>query len=760
MASSQQPLYQGQVPQQHQNVGQQRQVPIGQQRQQALGQAQQRPTQSQEQPLNPYAGYDPQLASFILEKPKNAKSWEDAEPKRQNFSLQEIQSELHKSRRNHGNVKKNMDEIPSPNCRRIINELVEDKNVELAKYNRAIQYRIASVTNTWRSINRRDRQLVRVDIILETEPSGFQEPMQAKVAVSAGPQDPNKLKQQGYPQNQQFPNQLNPSQNMPQQHQQRPPQQQQQQQPYPSQQNMGHSQQVEPPRPQHPPGQGNMNQTPGPGNPPPPPPPPGMPGPHDMGGPPRPPMHEGGGRPMPGPMQHPQPHHPPPGQHPIPGTFPEQLLMPSNHMRHGQGRLVDILNPNHRRHQKARHKGHRDAFGSSSDSDSSWEVESEDSSFVNIEHDDHGDAGRRERGRQQHNKKLKKSQKHHSLSRAREHSRSHSQNRTRRNNADSHAAKSTRRHRASNLVDDLRNGRLSLESFTTDSFRSSHNKIPGHMTPVHIHLSTNNIAEDRTRNGNASPADLYNEKKKPGKHYTAHDMARESSNSSSEHGSGTESLNTTSAHTANDGIWDRPIRRRPCFKHVHSRRKSFYGDKPQPVFDQPHPSHIYDDDMDYRRAQKARYPREPAHDYPQPRSPRAYLHEPESYFDDHPTHPIRLNMQHRRATMANPPIIHNPYAQIDFPPKPIRSSSYLDRHDPDYMVPQPRALADGEEPDERFGLSDFHAALDHIQEKKDMRHLMRRPNVMGRRDSAFQYEDDEWNVRVPLGGRWGDYESY
>lgn len=758
MATPQQAHYQGQVPQQHQNVGQQRQVPTGQQ--QSLGQAQQRPVQPQQQPLNPYANYDPQLASFILEKPRNATSWEDAEPEQQHVALHELQSELHKFRRNHGNVKKNMNEIPSPNCRRIINELVEDQNIELAKYNRSIQYRIASVVNKWRSVNRRERQLVRVDIILVTEPSGFQEPMQTKISNGSGAQDPNKVKQPGNPQGQQFGNPANPGQNMPQQ--QRPPHQQQQQQQsqqHPSQHNVGQSQQFEPPRPQDHPGQA----VPGHGNPPPPPPPPGMPGPHDMQGLQHPPMLDGSGRPMQGaPMQHPQPHHPPHGQHPMPGAFPDQMHMPPPGMRQGHNRPIEILNPDHLRHQKSRHKGRRDASSSSSDSDSLWEDESEDSSFVNIEHDDHGDAGRRERGRQRHNKRSKKNQEIRSLSKARGLSRSCSRSRARRSNVEPYIAKSSRRRRASDMIEDPRNGRLSPESFTTDSSRSSHNKIPGQMPPVHIHLSTNNIMEDRTRNGNASPIEPHNEKRKSGKHYNAHDMARESSHSSSEHGSGTESMNTMSAHTADDGIWDRPIRRRPSFKHVDSRHKFSYGVKPQTISSQPHPSHIYDDDdVDHRRAQKVKYPQEPVDDYPYPRSPHAHMREPESYFDDQPAHTVRPNMQQRRATMANPPNIHNPFAQSHFPPKPIRASSYLtDRRDSGYSFPQPRAIADRDEPDERFGLSDIHAALEHIQEKKDMRNSMRRPNVKGRRNSAFQYEDDEWNVRIPLGARRGGYDRY
>jgi hypothetical protein len=135
------------------------------------------------------------------------------------------------------------------------------------------------------------------------------------------------------------------------------------------------------------------------------------------------------------------------------------------------------------------------------------------------------------------------------------------------------------------------------------------------------------------------------------------------------------------------------------------------------------------------------------------------MREPESYFDDHTAYAARPHLPHRRATMANPPNMHNPFAQSHFPPKPVRASSYLDRHDPDYILPQPRQLADREEQDERFGLSDLHAALEHIQDKKER--SMRRPNMMGRRDSAFQYDDDdEWHVRAPLSGRRGTYDRF
>ena len=752
MATPQQGQYQGHVPHQHQNVSQPRQVPNGQQQssgqQQNFGQAQQRPAQPQQQPLNPYANYDPQLASFILEKPRNATSWEDATPEQQHVALQELHSELHKFRRNHNNVKKALNEIPSPNCRRIINELVEDQNVELARYNRTIQYRIASVVNKWRSVNRRERQLVRVDIILETEPSGFQEPMQARPVVGGagnGSQDANKNKQPGNPQGQQFPNpSSNLGQNMPQQ--QRPPQQQQHQQ-HPGGPNFG----------QHPPPPGNMNSMPGPGNPPPPPPPPGMSAQPDGGRLP-PPPNVGPGQHMPGvpgvPLQHLPPppgqaHGPPFGQMPMPGTFPDQMHMPPFGMRHVQG-----VNPDHLRHHKKNHRVRRDVSGSSSDSDS-WESESEDSSFVNIEHD-HIDVDRRGRGRQRPGKRSKKTQRHRSLSKARALSRSRSRSRARKNNVDSYIAKTTRRHRTSDMIDDQRNGRHSPESFTTDSSRSSHNKVP----PVHIHLSTNNIVEDRTRSGNASPVGLSNEKKKrSGKYYSSHGMARETSNSSSERGSGTESMNTTSVHTADDGIFDTPIRRRPSFTHVHRRQKVSYGRKSPNVFGQPHPSHIYDEDIDHRRVQKVRYHKETVDDYPHPRSPRAHIHEPESYFDDYPAQTVRPSLPNRRATMANPPNMHNPFAQSHFPPKPVRASSYFaDRHEPGYSYPQPRALADRDEPDERFGLSDLHAALEHMQDKKER--SARRSNMMGRRDSAFQYEDDEWHAGMPLSGRRGVYDRY
>jgi len=418
-------------------------------------------------------------------------------------------------------------------------------------------------------------------------------------------------------------------------------------------------------------------------------------------------------------------------------------------MRHVQG-----LNPDHLRHQKKHHRVRRDVSDSSSDSDS-WESESEDSSFVNIEHD-HIDVDRRGRGRQRPGKRPKKTQRHRSLSKARALSRSRSRSRARKNHVDPYIAKTTRRHRTSDIIDDQRNGRHSPESFTTDSSRSSHNKV----TPVHIHLSTNNVVEDRTRSGNASPVGLSNEKKKrSGKYYSSHGMARETSNSSSERGSGTESMNTTSAHTADDGVFDTPIRRRPSFTHVHRRQKVSYGRRSPNPFGQPHPSHTYDEDVDHRRVQKVRYHKKTVDDYPHPRSPRAHIHEPELHFDDYPTHTTRPSLPNRRATMTNPPNIHNPFAQSHFPPKPVRASSYLaDRHESGYSYPQPRAIGDQDELDARYALNDIHAALEHIQDKKER--SARRSNMMGRRGSAFQYEDDEWHARVPLGGRRGGYGGY
>ncbi|KAF7570660.1 Med15 multi-domain protein [Pyrenophora tritici-repentis] len=660
MGQPSQGQYQGQMPQ-HQNVGQQRQAMSGQMP--SMGIPGQQKTQTQS------INHHTHLASFTIEKPRNANSWEDAVPEQQHISLHELQNDLHKFRRNHGNVKKLLNDISSQNCRRIINELVVDQNMELAKYNPAIQYRIASVVNKFqelrRSLGRPLRQLLRVDIILEAEPSAFQGPFAMKAGagstVVGGSQDFAKVKppQQlpGYPTNQ--------GQTMPQQqkmHSQYQPQPQLQA-PY----NMAPGQQSEQPR-------GNM-------------------------------------------PQHPS--------------------------RGGPGPAVEVINPEYRRGEKAKARDPRNISDWSSESDESFEDDSEDSGLINIEVRQHT------RDRSQH-PQSSKSKKHRTQSkRGRSHSRSRSRGQARKT---MYTENSGRKRRESITMDERHMRSHSKNPSNGNSPQFAHAKLSSQIPPnIHIHMNAANATEDRTRSGNVSPTDLYNEKMKAKKLHAAHDMSRESSGSSWDRASGTDSLNTSSVHTAEDSIFDKNMRRPSNQTQSHTRRRSIFGAKPQAMFGEPHPGPIYDD-VEPRLAQKARYPRGPVGDYqytPHIHS-RMQEREHDSYFDEQPIYNPRPEAPFRRNSMAVPP--HNPYLQSNFPPKPMRSSTYAPEiHDRKYKVPQqPQIEA---EPAELVNLREIRDALEHIQEQKKAdwryRSLL---NPMARRNSAAYYEHDEWYAKAPPAG--------
>ncbi|EDU48689.1 predicted protein [Pyrenophora tritici-repentis Pt-1C-BFP] len=707
MGQPSQGQYQGQMPQ-HQNVGQQRQAMSGQMP--SMGIPGQQKTQTQS------INHHTHLASFTIEKPRNANSWEDAVPEQQHISLHELQNDLHKFRRNHGNVKKLLNDISSQNCRRIINELVVDQNMELAKYNPAIQYRIASVVNKFqelrRSLGRPLRQLLRVDIILEAEPSAFQGPFAMKAGagstVVGGSQDFAKVKppQQlpGYPTNQ--------GQTMPQQqkmHSQYQPQPQLQA-PY----NMAPGQQSEQPRGQPHPNPGQSNGPPPPSPPPPPPPPPplgaGVAGPPGMANPPPPPPPphhpQQGGPAMPG-------HHmqnPPQAGRGMPGPaagsmsmHPMAGNMPQHPSRGGPGPAVEVINPEYRRGEKAKARDPRNISDWSSESDESFEDDSEDSGLINIE-----------------------------SKRGRSHSRSRSRGQARKT---MYTENSGRKRRESITMDERHMRSHSKNPSNGNSPQFAHAKLSSQIPPnIHIHMNAANATEDRTRSGNVSPTDLYNEKMKAKKLHAAHDMSRESS-----------------VHTAEDSIFDKNMRRPSNQTQSHTRRRSIFGAKPQAMFGEPHPGPIYDD-VEPRLAQKARYPRGPVGDYqytPHIHS-RMQEREHDSYFDEQPIYNPRPEAPFRRNSMAVPP--HNPYLQSNFPPKPMRSSTYAPEiHDRKYKVPQqPQIEA---EPAELVNLREIRDALEHIQEQKkaDWRYRSL-PNPMARRNSAAYYEHDEWYAKAPPAG--------
>jgi hypothetical protein len=269
-------------------------------------------------------------------------------------------------------------------------------------------------------------------------------------------------------------------------------------------------------------------------------------------------------------------------------------------------------------------------------------------------------------------------------------------------------------------------------------------------------MNTNNNAnEDRTRSTNGSPTDFYNEKRKPGKLNTSQPMARDDSGSSWERGSGTNSFTTTSGHTADDGVFDKPMRR-PSLKRGDSRRQSSYSLRPQAAFEHTHTAY---DDVERRQAQKVRYPREhdTVDDYPHTplrSNMRASERERDSYFDaqPHPLYTARPDLPHRRNSMAAP--LHNPYAQPHFPPKPVRAQTYA----AEYAFPQRGLLSEREEADEQLHLRDIADALKHINESREQRPL-RRPNPMARRESGV-YGEDEWDDRVPVSSRRRGFGAY
>jgi hypothetical protein len=712
MANHHQGPYPGQGPQQPQNVGQQRQVPT----------TQQKVTPGQQQSY-----FDPQFVLFHLEKTKNVDTWEDVEPEQQHVALHDLQNEVAKFRKNRGNVKRLLSEIPSSNCRRVINELVESQNKELWSYNRTLRYTIAWADVEKRSINRRQEQLKRVQVILATEPSGFQEPQVMKSALGgagnlqAGQDLHKPAKQTGMAQQQQQQQQQQGQMNNhPPNMAQLPKNPQLQQGP-----NMGQSQQFDHQPVRAPPPPGAHGQMQG-GAPPPPPPPPGGHQAHGHGGagaPPPPPPPPGGGHPPNGahhPMPHPQAHHPPQGNF-MPGTFPVPL--PPHGMRQGQP-PIEVLDPRFLHNPKSKHKGRHDS-PSSSGSESGWESSSgsEPIRIRNVEQGDYGLVGRRERGRSQHSSRSKKSHGHksHSKSRTTNRSRSSSQHQT------------TRRRRNSGL-DHPPSDRHSPVSSNDSSPRSSHGKLP----PIHIHMSTNNPADERLQRQNStniSPTRYYKDKRDIDRIITSPPMSRQDS---WEHGSDTASF-TTSAHTAEDGIFDTPMR-----PTGYSRTQSYTRPRQGYVT----PPQMYND---ADRRPRARY--SPADDYPHnPPNPRR------DTFYDEPNFPSRPALPHRRNSMQ----VHssNPFATAHYPPKPVRASSYAaDMHEPAYPSYPQRHLADRPHDEERYKMDELAGALlEHIKESQRGAGV---PLQRRRKDSGIVNDGDEWYGRErERAGVYGGYGRF
>ena len=751
--------YQTQLPQQHQHQHQQQQQNINQQRQlsngfqQNQGLGQQKSPQALQPYHNPYANYDPQLALFTLEKPKTAKSWEDVEPEQQHVTLQDLQNELNKFRRNRGSVKRALNEITSANCRRLINELVEDQTKELWKYNKTLQYRIASVEVEWRSINRRERMLKRVQVILETEPSGFQDTtlMRANsfnTGNNYAAHDPNKApKQNSMPQIQQFQGQtVNPAQFLAQQPRSNLPHQ-----PHP----MGQMQHLDqqPMRIPPPPNQGH-------GGAPPPPPPPAQA--QGFG------QSAGGAPPPPPPAsQYPSLQSFAPGRA-MPGTFPEPIQIPLPGLRQGQVPPFETMDRAFLREQKSRHKDRHSSSSSSSESD--WESDSNESSSICIqdltdEPVEYNVAGQRRRGRSRHSTKSKRSQRLRSQSKMR--SRSQSRSRSRPPVIVEPYREKSRRRRNSTVYDRSPSGKYSPVSSSPTSPRSSRPEIP----PIHIHMNTNNTTEDmreRRTSMVTSPTSFYKHKRITEKIDTGEPMSREGS---WDRASGTASFGASSGYTAEDVVFDAPIRRLSLsHSHGHGRTKS-YSRPQQEGFHHSRPSHDLYDDMDRRPMMKHSLP----DNYPHPITTTSPHHIRESYFDEHAfatsTSATRPPLPHRRNSVQVPTT--NPFASAHFPTKPLRAMSYTtDVLDAGYSFPPRRAIADRaisdravSEHEERIHLQDVADALEHIKESRRVPpplRLKRRPTDV-RASSGAVYSGDEWDARsypVPGPRRTATYSEY
>ncbi|KAJ4372652.1 hypothetical protein N0V86_008015 [Didymella sp. IMI 355093] len=699
----------GQMPP-HQNIGQQRHNPMAQQhpvaqhnpmtQQQGL-MGQQRGLQNSNTLQTGYTKYDPQLALFTFERQKGAEGWEDVEPEQQHVNAQDLQSDVKKFQRSKTTVKRVMEDIPSTNARRLVNELVEEQNQALMAINRTLRWTIASIDIKWKTIDRKRRQLQRISVILQTEPSGYEDPHTVRAAAGVG----SKVQpmQQPMQPNQGFPQQSNHTGNeMPQL--QRNPQ-------HPAQPPMAHMQQpAQQTRPPPPHGQAQHGQVPPPPPPPPgmdsfPPPPPGAPHSH-----PPPPPH-GMGRGIPRPPIHGQ-------QQPrsMPGAFPpEGVHRPP--MRPSQP-PVEILRPSEYKKQK-KHKNYSDESSSDSESDSDeWESEIGDSGSdrFRIRHVEHGDfahVGKPNRGRSRQSSRSKKSRHNKSRSKVRSRSRSHAR-------TDAH-----RKRRDSDYIERPPMGKPSPMSNKDSSPRSSEQRLP----PIHIHMNAP-AAEKTTRANDRAPRDSFSASSPDHrKQKFSEPMSRE--NSWDRH-SGTASFNDNSSiHTADDSVFSEPERRSRMHRsdiveHPPKLRSRNLPPR-QDSFGYPHTSHIYGDVEP--RARRTAYP-----------TPNDYPYQRDSYFDDaYNTPRPGLN---RRNSVQTPQ--SNPFDTARYPPRLPRSSTLNESL---YAQREPRFL-DDRAAAEDVNMAELADALNHIREQKS-----RRP-LHGHTRRASEYE------RERMGAYAGGYDVY
>jgi hypothetical protein len=515
MAAQQQPLQQNQLPPQPQPFNQQRQTPNVQS---AKG------PQGPQSTQNSTANFNPQLTLWSLEKAKSNDSWADVKPQQQHISLEELRDELEKFKHKDLTAKRVLDDLKSPNCRKQINTLADNQTKELQKLNKTLKYILGGILPEWRWADRRkkDRILIRVQVILQTVPSGLVEPQVLKPGGGPGnaagmqqPKQPGNMtgqQQQGNMQNQ-GPNMGQQPKNVPQ----------------PGQHTMAQSQQFDqrlPPPPVDLHGNGNIL-----------PPPPFVNGPQVHGGHgimdghlPPPPSHVNHG--------HPRPHHPP--KNFMPGAYPV-----TSAKKQGQP-PIPASNTHYMREQKPKPKGRRGERSGESSSDWVSETDSSGTESLNVYsvEEGYGDV------RQGHRARSKRE------SRAKKTTQRRVQSRTRSRSAGNTRQHSVRRRRDS-TSSGSRSGRHSPISSTTRSpYNSSSDEGRHGHSKKHKHRSRSS----------ESPTRAYN-RKKAEKFGTTSSLSGHSS-----HGSWSDAA--SSDHSAGYGRRDRDRDHDRGHRHRRSRSRS------------------------------------------------------------------------------------------------------------------------------------------------------------------------------------------
>jgi hypothetical protein len=517
MAAQQQPLQQNQLPPQPQAFNQQRQTPNAQP---AKGPQGPQSTQSSS------SNYNPQLALWSLEKAKSNDSWADVKPQQQHISLEELRDELEKFKHKDLTAKRVLDDLKSPNCRKQINTLADNQTKELQKTNKTLKWILGGILPEWRWADRRkkERLLVRVQVILQTVPSGLIEPQVPKPAGGGGAGNPAGTQQSKQPGNmagqQQQGNMQNQGPNMGQQPKNIP-----QQGPH----NMAQSQQFDqrlPPPPIDNHGSGNIL-----------PPPPfatGHPvhGGHGLmdGHLPPPPAHGGQGQSRPHQTQ----------KKFMPGAFPEPFGM-----RQGQPPIT-VNNAHYIHKHKSKPKAHRGERSGGSSSEWTSETDSSGTESFNVHsvEGDYGEVRQGHRGRSKREGRAKKTTHRRVQSRIRSRSTGKARDHSARQRRDSGSS-------------GIRSGRHSPVSSTTKSpYNSSGDERKHGYSRKHKHRS-------RSRE---SPTRAYN-RKKAGKFGTASSLSGHSSG-------GSWSDATFSDHSAGYDRRDRDRDHDRGHRHRRSRSRS------------------------------------------------------------------------------------------------------------------------------------------------------------------------------------------